>query len=170
MNEFLDFINTRRSIRKYKQGEISEEQIKQILEAGMQAPSARNQQPWHFIVVKDKEIIEKIIEAHPNASMAKQASFGILVCGDLNLETAEGMWIQDCSAATQNILLAVHALNLGAVWTGVYPREERMEGFKKLFDLSENIIPFSFIPIGYPDEKSSKADRFKKERIHYDKW
>jgi nitroreductase len=170
MNEFLDFINTRRSIRKYKEGEIKEEDINGILEAAMQAPSARNQQPWHFIVIKDKGLLEKVVEFHPNASMAKQASLGILVCGDLNLETAKGMWVQDCSAATQNILLAVHALNLGAVWTGIYPREQRMEGFRKMFDLPENIIPFSFMPIGYPDEESFKADRFKKERIHYDKW
>jgi len=166
----IEALNTRRSIRKYKEGKISEETINKILEAGMEAPSAINEQPWHFIVITDKEILEKILEFHPNASMARQASIGILVCGDLNLEKAKDMWVQDCSAATQNILLAVHALGLGAVWTGVYPREERMEGFKEMFKLPENIITFSFIPIGYPAEKSFQADRFKEDRIHYNKW
>ena len=136
----------------------------------MEAPSAINAQPWHFIVITNKEILNKMTEVHTHALMAKQATIGVLVCGDLSLEKAKGFWVQDCSAATQNILLAVHALGLGAVWTGVYPRKERVDGFKEMFDLPEDIIPFSFIPIGYPAEKPFKADRFKKNRIHYNKW
>lgn len=166
----LEVINTRRSIRKYKEGEISKETINKILEAGMSAPSAINEQPWHFVVITEKNILKKIPEIHPHASMATKATIAILVCGDLNLEKAKGFWVQDCSAATQNILLAIHALGLGAVWTGVYPRQKRIDGFRKLFNLPENIIPFAFIPVGYPAEKPFKADRFKKERIHYNKW
>jgi len=163
-------LNTRRSIRKYNEGKISEETISKILEAGMEAPSAINEQPWHFIVITDKEILNKIPEIHPHALMARQATIGIIVCCDLSLEKAKDMWVQDCSAATQNILLAVHALGLGAVWTGVYPRKERVDGFKEMFNLPKDIIPFLFIPIGYPAEKPFKADRFKKSRIHYNKW
>ena len=163
-------LNTRRSIRKYNEGKISEETISKILEAGMEAPSAINEQPWHFIVITDKEILNKIPEIHPHALMARQATIGIIVCCDLSLEKAKDMWVQECSAATQNILLAVHALGLGAVWTGVYPRKERVDGFKEMFNLPKDIIPFLFIPIGYPAEKPFKADRFKKSRIHYNKW
>ena len=163
-------LNTRRSIRKYNEGKISEETINKIIEAGMEAPSAINEQPWHFIVITDKEILNKIPEIHPHALMARQATIGIIVCCDLSLEKAKDMWVQDCSAATQNILLAVHALGLGAVWTGVYPRKERVDGFKEMFNLPKDIIPFLFIPIGYPAEKPFKADRFKKSRIHYNKW
>ena len=163
-------LNTRRSIRKYNEGKISEETINKIIEAGMEAPSAINEQPWHFIVITDKEILNKIPEIHPHALMARQATIGIIVCCDLSLEKAKDMWVQDCSAATQNILLAVHALGLGAVWTGVYPRKERVDGFKEMFNLPKDIIPFLFIPIGYPAEKPFKADRFKNSRIHYNKW
>jgi len=166
----IEALNTRRSIRKYNECEISEETINKIIEAGMEAPSAINEQPWHFIVITDKEILNKMPEIHPHALMAKQATIGILICGDLSLEKAEGFWVQDCSAATQNILLAVHALGLGAVWTGVYPRKERVNGFKEFFKLPENIIPFAFIPVGFPAEKSFKAERFKKSRIHYNNW
>jgi len=166
----LEALNTRRSIRKFKQGKISKNTINKILEAGMEAPSAINEQPWHFIVIDKQELIDKILKFHPYASMAKQATISILVCGDLSLEKAKGFWVQDCSAATQNILLAVHALGLGAVWTGVYPRQKRINGFKKMLNLPENIVPFAFIPIGHPAEKSFKAERFEKQRIHYNKW
>lgn len=166
----IEALNTRRSIRKYNEGKISEDTINKILEAGMEAPSAINEQPWHFIVITDKEILNKIPEIHPHALMARQATIGIIVCCDLSLEKSNGFWVQDCSAATQNILLAVHALGLGAVWTGVYPNKERVNGFKEFFNLADNIIPFAFIPVGLPAEESCKAERFKKERIHYNKW
>ena len=166
----LEALNTRRSIRKFKQGKISKDTINKILETGMSAPSAINEQPWHFVVIDKQELIDKILKFHPHASMAKQATIAILVCGDLKLEKAKGFWVQDCSAATQNILLAVHALGLGAVWIGVYPRQKRINGFRKLLNLPENIIPFAFIPIGHPAEKPFKAERFEKQRIHYNKW
>ena len=166
----IDVILTRRSVRKYTDEEIVDETIKKLIEAGVSAPSAGNQQLWHFIVLDDKDTISKIQSFHPNAKFLKEAKKVILVCGDLNLEKFKNYWTLDCSAATQNILLAARALGLGSCWLGVYPREDRIENLKKLFDLPENVIPFSLISLGYTSEKQEKVDRYKKERIHYNKW
>ena len=136
----------------------------------MTAPSAWNQQPWHFIIIKERKLLDKITEFHEYAQMCKQASAAILVCYEPKLATLKDMGEQDCSAATQNILLAAHALGLGAVWCGVYPREPKMRGFIKLLNIPKDIIPFSLVPIGYPAQKSGKVDRYKKERVHVDKW
>lgn len=168
--ETLEAIQTRRSVRKYKKQKVSEDLIKKILSAGMSAPSAGNEQPWHFIVIRERSVLDEIPKFSPWSSMVKEADFGILVCGDVSLEKYEGFWVQDCSAATENILLAVHALGLGAVWTGVYPMNDRVNGFRKLLNLPENVIPLAFIPIGYPLHEPSEEDRFMEDRIHYNKW
>jgi len=166
----MDVILKRRSIRKYQDKEVSESKINEILKAAMSAPSAGNQQPWHFIVIDDKQKLDKITEIHSYAKMAGDCDKAILVCGDLSLETHEGFWVQDCSAATQNILLAIEHKGLGGVWVGIYPRENRINNFKELFALPENVIPFSLIPLGYPAEKKSPADRFNESRIHKNEW
>jgi nitroreductase len=166
----LDCIHTRRSIRKYEDKGVPDDLIKQILEAAMTAPSAGNQQPWQFIVIKDKKLLNKITEFHEYAQMCEDSPLAILVCADIHSIRHEGMWEQDCSAATQNILLAAHALGLGAVWCGVYPREPKMRGFIELLDIPEKIIPFSLIPMGYPAQKSGRVERYKKERVHSDGW
>ena len=124
----MEVILTRRSIRKYNKKSLSEQVVKELLDAAMSAPSAGNEQPWHFILMDDPEILGEIPTFHNHAQMLKDASIVILVCGDLNLDKHDGMWIQDCSAATQNILLAVRAKGLGAVWLGIFPREDRIKG------------------------------------------
>jgi len=166
----IEAILLRRSIRKYIKKPISKKLIKELLEAAMSAPSAGNEKPWHFIVIIDNQILTEIPTFHNHAQMLKEASLGILVCCDKNLVKHGEMWIQDCSAATENILIAVQAMGLGAVWLGVYPRVERINGLRKLFKLPENIIPFSLISIGYPAEKKPKADRYDESKIHYNKW
>ena len=166
----LKNILSRRSIRKYTEKEISNEDILTIIKAGMHAPSAVNKQPWHFIVFKDQNIIEKIIEVHPNAGMLRNAPVAILICGDEELAHAPAYISCDCSAATQNMLLAAHAMEIGAVWIGIYPREHRIATLKEIFRLPRNIVPFSVISLGYPAEKKEMADRYKKERIHFDQW
>jgi nitroreductase len=168
--EIMEGILTRRSIRKYSNIEISDDQIQILLKAGMYAPSASNQQPWHFVVITDRKILNKIAEVHPYAKMLTQAQLAILVCGDTERELSKGYWVVDCSAATQNILLAAHDLGLGAVWLGVHPREERKNEIRKIFDLPQNIQSMSLISIGYPDEEKEMPDRFKPERIHYNAW
>jgi nitroreductase len=166
----LDVIYTRRAIRKYTDKKVSDELIEKLLKAGMSGPSAVNEQPWHFIVVKDKKLLEGIPKASQFAQMAKDAAFAIIVCGDPKLQKIEGFWSQDCCIAAQNILLAAHALGLGAVWTAAYPMQDRVDNLQKLFSIPKNIIPLCVIPLGYPAEKKEPVERFKKERVHQDKW
>lgn len=160
----------RKSIRKYTEEQVSKENIKEILRAAMAAPSARNQQPWEFIVVRDKEKINEIIEVSPYTTPLKTAPVAIVVCGNLHRETAEGYWVQDCSAAIENMLIQITHMGLGAVWMGIYPREERVEKLKKTFNLPQSVIPLAVIAVGYPDEHRPNSDRFNEDRIHYETW
>lgn len=169
--ETMEAILTRRSVREYiKKGAISDKTIKELLEAGMSAPSAGNEQPWHFIIINEPPILEKVPTFHNHSQMLKDASIAILLCGDLNLDKHEGMWIQDCAAATQNILLAVRAKNLGSVWLGIYPREKRIIGMRTLLNIPDNVMPFSLISIGHPAVEQKKENRYDYSRIHYNKW
>lgn len=165
--ELFEALHGRRSIRSYAAGEpVSQEQLDAMLAAAMTAPSAGNAQPWQFIVIDDPAILAKIPAFSPYAAMAPKAPLGILVCGDTSLEKYPGYWVIDCAAAVQNLLLAAHGLGLGAVWTGVYPTMDRVEGFRRLLDLPEHIIPHSFIPVGHPAQESKPQNRFKAERAH----
>lgn len=166
----MKVILTRRSIRRYTSKPVAEEIIKELLNAAMSAPSAGNQQPWEFIVITDRKLLDEIPHVHPHAQMCRQAPVAILVCGDLQRETHGGFWVQDCSAATENLLIAANAKGLGAVWVGVYPREERVQAMRNLIKVPEHIIPFALIPIGHPAEKKPPAERFDQARIHTNKW
>jgi nitroreductase len=166
----LDWINTRRSIRKYTAEPVSEVVVTELLEAAMAAPSAGNQQPWHFIVIRDRGVLNAIPGFHPHAAMALHAPVGILVCGDQTQEKHAGYWVQDCAAATENLLLAVTAKGLGAVWCGVYPNTDRVEGFTRLLGIPAHVTPFAFVPIGHPGENKPPARRFNPERVHNDRW
>jgi nitroreductase len=168
--ETIDAIMTRRSIRKYTDWAVPDELLSQLLKAAMAAPSAGNEQAWQFIVIRDRALLDAIPKFHPYAAMLKYASVAVLVCGDLTLEKYKGYWVQDCSAATQNLLLAATAQGLGAVWTGVYPLSDRVAGMRKLLGLPEHIVPLSLVPIGFPAEQPAKADRFNTERVHKDRW
>ena len=166
----MDAILNRKSIRKYKGIGVSNKDVEELLRAAMAAPSAGNEQPWEFVVLRDKEIMTKITEVHQYAKMLPNADVAIVVCGDVEKEKYKGYWVQDCSAATQNILIAAEEKGLGAVWLGVYPVEDRVNAVKELLNLPSSVIPLSIIPIGYPDEERKAADRFDKTRIHYDIW
>jgi nitroreductase len=168
--EILQAIYTRRSIRKYIPPRIGEEQIMEIIKAAMYAPSAVNKQPWHFIVVDNRDVFKDIMAIHPYSQMLAEASHAILVCGDEQLQHGPGYWVVDCGAATENLLLAAHGLGIGAVWLGVHPREERKQAFRKLFGLPDHIQPFALISLGYPGEKKKTPDRFKPGRIRRNHW
>lgn len=168
--DVIDAIITRRSIRKFTGKVVSDEQLNLLLRAGFQAPSAHNLQPWHFIVVKDKEKLDEITGSHPYAKMLPQAGCGIIVCGDVNREKREGFMVEDCSAAIQNILLAAHGKGLGAVWCGIYPDPDRMKPISRILNLPENIIPVGLIAVGYPAEEKTPKDRFDSSKIHYETW
>ena len=166
----MDAILSRRSIRKYTAQPVSDEVIKELLEAAMNAPSAGNEQPWHFVVIKDRQILNEIPKIHPYSQMLRNAPLAILICGDEQLQKYEGYWSQDCSAATENMLIAAHAKGLGAVWLGVYPIEDRVIGIRKLLGIPKHVIPFSLISIGYPAEQKPRADRYDDSRVHHNRW
>jgi len=163
----MDAIRTRRSIRKFEDKPVSEEMVREILDAAMMAPSAGNGQPWRFLVVNDRAKLDGMVDLHPHIKMVAQAQLGIIVCADLSLEKYPGYWVQDCSAAMENMLLAIHSLGLGAVWTGIYPMEDRVSAFKKMFNMPEQVIPLGFAPIGWPAQELKSSSRFKEDRVHY---
>lgn len=166
----LQAIMTRRSVRKFTAQPVSDQDVEILVKAGMQAPSGNNTQPWHFIVLRSREVLDEIPRVHPYAAMLAEAQVAILVCG-VPTETKTMDYVAvDCAAATENILLAAHALGLGSVWVGIFPREERLAAFRKLIPIPEEIIPFSLVPVGYPKEPPAQADRFRPERVHRDRW
>ena len=166
----MDMILTRRSIRKYTDQNISNDILFELINTAFSAPTAGNQQPWHFIIIDDKKILKKVTEFHPNSKMLLDAQKAILVCGDLDLEKFKGYWMLDCSAATENILLAARCKGIGSCWLGIYPREDRILHLRSLLNMPENIIPFSLISLGYPAEEFCKVNRYNKLRVHYNKW
>ena len=166
----MEAILTRRSIRKYTEKPVSDDLVIELLRAAMAAPSAQNQQPWQFVVVRDQNLLEGLAAAQPYAAMTRDAQVAIVICGDLRREKSPGFWVQDCAAATENLLIAANAAGLGAVWTGTYPREERVANVRAVLGLPDHIIPFAVIPIGYPAEHPAPADRFDARRIHNDRW
>lgn len=166
----LNTIFNRRSVRKYIDKPVEKEKIEEILKAGMYAPSACNKQPWHFIVCGERHVIDEIRKIHPYSAMLKEAPLCIIVCGDTELEMVPKMYTVDCSAATQNILLAAKSLDLDSCWLGVYLNNAVGEELSKYFKLPENIKPFSVIALGYSNENIAHPDRFRPERIHYNNW
>jgi nitroreductase len=170
---FMNYLNTlfeRRSIRKYTSTKVEAEKIHELLRAAMYAPSAVNKQPWHFIVIDDRALMDQIMNIHQNASMLQTASHAILICGDEKLQHDKGYWVADCGAATENLLLAAKSLGLGSCWIGIYPRENRMQAFREMFQLPNHINPFALVSLGYADEEKPVPERFKPERIYYNTW
>lgn len=168
--ETIKAIMTRRSVRQYSGKPVTKAQITKLLKAAMNAPSARNQQAWQFVVITKREMLEAVTLVHPFAQMLKTASCAITVCGDLRAEQSPGYWVQDCSAAIQNILLAAHAMGLGAVWLGVHPRRPRVKGVQKLLKLPAKVVPLGIVSLGYPVKRIKPATRFAPQKIHFEKW
>ncbi len=165
----MNTIFTRRSVRRFLNKAVEPEKIEQILRAGMQAPSAKNQQPWDFLVVTGEENLLALSGLSQYSSCLKHAGAGIIVFGNTDRINMPEFFLQDLSAATQNIMLEAADLDLGTVWFGTYPVESNMNYIKKLYNLSENLIPFSVIAVGYPeDENANKfVDRYDPTRIKY---
>lgn len=167
----LDNIMTRTSIRAYQDKVVEDEKVEKMLRAAMAAPTAGNKQPWRFVVIKDKSILTAISEKFRTMRMAANAPMAIVVCGDMN-DTFQGegidYWVQDASAATENLLLAAHSMGLGAVWCGITPLTERITTLKEMLQIPENIIPLNVIVVGYPSEEPTPKDKWKPEYISYD--
>lgn len=169
----MENILTRTTIRRFTDEPVNEQQVEMLLRAGMAAPSACNKQPWRFVVVQDKATQERLAAEIGPASPAKHAHTLIVVCGDM-AQTLEGegldYWVEDCSAATQNILLAAHAMELGAVWLGVYPIRQRCEIVQKVLSIPEDIVPLGMIAVGHPAEAPAPKNKWKPEYVHYSSW
>ena len=163
-------ILTRRSIRQYTDQAVPPEVIRQLLAAAMQAPSAGNGQPWLFVVATERRVLDALAGVLPYGKMLLQAPLGVIVCGDLRMDPGRRYWVQDCSAATENLLLAAHALGLGAVWLGVYPQDDRVKALRIVLGLPEGVIPLAAIAIGYPAETIAPVDRYSEQRVHYNGW
>ena len=166
----INSIMTRNSVRKYTDQIITPTQVETILKAGMAAPTAGNRQPWEFYVVRNTNIIKQMTKVTKFAApMNKNAKLAIVVCGvpSESFPVEPRYWVQDVSAATENILLATHAMGLGAVWAGVYPGEDRVETLRELLNVPERLVPFNIIMMGYPDGEQTIKDKWKPEKIHY---
>lgn len=169
----LETIFNRKSVRHFKNETVSREDLNTILKAGMAAASALNQQPWAFVAITAPETLHALGEKLPYSKMLLQASAAVVVCGDLERALkgrAQEFWVQDCSAASMNILLAVEALGLGAVWTAVYPDPEHIQAVRETLNLPPHILPLNVIPIGVPQGSDRPKDKWKPENIHWEKW
>ncbi|MEE4176147.1 MAG: nitroreductase family protein [Bacteroides sp.] len=171
MDHRAEILFSRRSIRQYKPGaSLSHEQLHFLLDAAMSAPTARNRQPWQFVVVTRKDLLEELSRRHPYAKMLSGASLAVVVCGDPSLEQEESYLVQACSAATQNLLLAVEAMGLGGVWLGVHPRKERTEAIRELLGIPPEMVPVTMVSIGYPAEKKPRNANYRHDRVHKNGW
>ena len=172
-NNTLKIIHQRKSVRNYIDKKVSKEQLETLIRAGMAAPTAVNKQPWAFIAIDDRKTLDKLGESLPYAKMLKNAPAAIVVCGDLT-KALEGweqeFWIQDCSAASQNILLAAESMGLGAVWTAAYPAKDRMKTVTDILELPKHIIPLNVIPVGSPKGIEQPKDKWKPENLKWNKW
>lgn len=170
----LENILSRKSVRSYTDEPVRRSQLDTLLRAAMAAPTGRDMRPWKFVVIDDKAAMAALADSLPYAKMLREAQAAVAICGDLSVTDDKGNpstnWTFDCSAATENLLLAAEALGLGAVWTGVYPYEERVAAVKSALGLPEEIIPLALVPIGHPKGDPQPKDKFNKDNIHYNGW
>jgi nitroreductase len=167
MDDRLRVIFSRRSIRAYTNEPVSEADLQSLLEAGMAAPSASNRKPWHFVVVTERETLRALAAAHPYGKMLARAGVAIAVCGDPRVST---WWVQDCSAATENILIAVAALGLGAVWLGCHGNPEREQAIRGILGIPDSVGVLSLLPIGHPAEEKADRTQYDVRRVRWERW
>jgi nitroreductase len=167
----IEAILGRRSIRKYEDRAVEPEKIDTLVRAGLAAPSAGNQQSWRFVVVTDRAQLDLLSVATPYSGMLAHAPLAIVVCGDTtSVKYPEPYWVEDCSAAMQNILVAARALGLGACWLGYHPREDRKEEARRILGLPDGIDTLGVASIGYPAEERSPSGREAADFVRYDRW
>lgn len=166
----IEALLTRRSVRRFRPESVTPQEIDTLLRAAMQAPSAMNEQPWEFVVVTERRTLDRIPDAHPHAAMAREAAAAIVICSDKRRWAHEGSWSQGCAAATENILIAAHALGLGSVWVGIYPIKDRVRGIRSLLAIPDHIMPFSLIPLGRPFDSQPPKSRYSAARVHPERW
>lgn len=167
MDERLAFIFARRSIREFTSQPVGDRDVRALLEAGMAAPSARNSKPWHFIAVRERRVLDQLAQSHQYADPLLRATLGIVVCG---VPGESEYWVQDTSAATENILLAAAALGLGAVWLGIHPQPTREAHVRRVLGIPETVTPLNLIAVGHPAEEKPPRTQFDPARVHYERF
>jgi len=167
--ETIQAIMTRRSIRSWTEEPVTEVERKTILEAAMNAPSAADARPWHFVTIDDPSIISRFTEMG-GTEMLAESTFMVMICGDDSKEIYPGFWPQDCSCAAQNMQLAAHDIGIGCVWVAIYPLEERVNLCRKVLDIPQSITPFALLAMGVPNEVLPPEERFDESRIHRNGW
>jgi nitroreductase len=165
-----DPVLSRRSTRKYTDDPVDDATVERLLRAAMAAPSAGNQQPWRFIVVRDRATLSGIAEWHPYAGMLRSAPVAVVVLGDAGEAKWKGMWPQDCAACVENMLIEAELLGLGAVWLGVHPLPEREAALRESLGIPEEVVPFAIVPLGRPLEHKEPSDRYDEARVHRERW
>lgn len=167
----LSIIHSRKSVRSFTEQSVDREMLVDIIKAGMAAPTGMDRRPWEFIIVEDSALLNQMAEGLPNAKFLVASPAAIVVCGNMNQDMGgSSYWYLDCSAATQNILLAIEAMGLGGTWTGVYPSEDRMKVVSDALNLPEHIGALCVIPIGYPTGHETPKDKYNADKIHINKW
>lgn len=168
MEELLDLMQSRRSIREFTDDEVSDEQVDAMLKAAMAAPSAQDLEPWHFVVVRKRKLLDELAEVHKYAYMLEKAPLAIVVCGDPKI--SEKHWVEDTCAATQNLLLAATALGLGGVWISLYPKKKHQKSVRELLDIPEHTGVLCVLAMGHPAEKKKARTKYDADRVHLDEW
>lgn len=171
-DEVLECIMTRASVRKYKPETVSDSIMTAVLKAGMAAPTAANQQAWHFIVITDQALKDTITDSFQWTKMVRDCAFAVVVCGDMTRlfegdREDGGFWTLDCSAASENMLLAAHALGLGGVWCGIYPEEDRMSRLSEILDLPPRLRPVNILSFGYPEAPVAPKQKWDPAKVTY---
>lgn len=172
--DVLAAISTRKSVRKFDASrDVEDEKVEKMLRAAMSAPSAMDRRPWEFVVVKDRAKLSALAARLPYSRVGNGAKLAIVVCGSIDNGLpgrGKEYWIHDCSAATMNLLLAAHAQGLGAVWTGVFPGEDRVAAVREILSIPDGYMPLNVVPVGYPAENPPAKDKWNPAKIHYDNW
>jgi nitroreductase len=166
----LTVIHSRKSVRKYLDKPVTKEQLEILLRAGMASPSAVDKRPWAFVAITDRAVLDTLWYASSNSKMLRQAKAAIVVCGDTRKSLKSDVWVQDCSAASENILLAAEAIGLGAVWCGIYLNDRPTAYVKKVLNLPKEVIPLNIISIGYPTGEEKPKNKWDPTNIHWNRW
>ncbi len=174
-DEVLECIMTRASVRKYKPETVNDSVMTKVLKAGMAAPTAANQQAWHFVVITNQALKDSITDAFQWTKMVRDCAFAVVVCGDMSRlfegdREDGGFWTLDCSAASENMLLAAHALGLGGVWCGIYPEEDRMSRLSAILNLPPNLRPLNILSFGYPETTVAPKQKWDPEKVSYNRF
>lgn len=170
VEDALTVIHKRKSVREYLNKPVTKEQLTVLMKAAMAAPTAMDKRPWVFVAVTERALLDSLAEGLPYSKMLKNAPAAIVVCGDTRKALNSDVWVQDCSAASENLLLAAEATGLGAVWTGIYPENFKINHVRRTLNIPMEVIPLNVISIGWPTGEEKPKDKFDPSNIHWDKW